>query len=503
MLMKMNQKRISMLALCLGITLAFSACQQSPEKEVVVGKETMQNQTSGAAGKTGDSNPTAAAPGALQETAYQKSFEPADNLRYVVDATVTSYDSSMPVFRAKPYEFTAEEVRTLTEYFFQGETAYENRSILTKEQIEKEILELTQWASDTEGLLACAGNEQEAQKMKENYEQRIQIWKTRYESAPETYQPDECDWEFHPEGYYFDEASVVIEDSSETVTIPEASCIRATATVGGHTLEMDAVNRTSATEPSHSFLLTRSWQDDVWNKGGTTGTEEEAIARAGECLKALGLDSRWMQKDCTRTPVYEGCREDLPESGYYYTITYLPIYNGYSLSDLPQPTDESKKEQYAMFYEYESLTITVADNEIIQFSWLNPLEITSVENAGATELSFDQIMERFGEQMELSYPIDWFRRAEADVQEAEIRISKIQRSLARIQIPDADMEFYLIPAWSFYGIVGTRDSGSTDLSFGTKSLDSEGNSVQTEPYVHAILAFNAMDGSVINIIQGY
>ena len=102
-----------------------------------------------------------------------------------------------------------------------------------------------------------------------------------------------------------------------------------------------------------------------------------------------------------------------------------------------------------------------------------------------------------------SYPIDWFRRAEADVQEAEIRISKIQRSLARIQIPDADMEFYLIPAWSFYGIVGTRDSGSTDLSFGTKSLDSEGNSVQTEPYVHAILAFNAMDGSVINIIQGY
>ena len=56
-----------MLALCLGITLAFSACQQSPEKEVVVGKETIQNQTSGAAGKTGDSNPTAAAPGALQE----------------------------------------------------------------------------------------------------------------------------------------------------------------------------------------------------------------------------------------------------------------------------------------------------------------------------------------------------------------------------------------------------------------------------------------------------
>ena len=117
-----------------------------------------------------------------------------------------------------------------------------------------------------------------------------------------------------------------------------------------------------------------------------------------------------------------------------------------------------------MFYEYESLTITVADNEIIQFSWSNPLEITSVENAGATELSFDQIMERFGEQMELSYPIDWFRQAQADVQEAEIQISKIQRNLARIQIPDADMEFYLIPAWSFYGIVAVSYTHLIHLS---------------------------------------
>ena len=79
---------------------------------------------------------------------------------------------------------------------------------MTKEQIEKRILDLTQWANDTEGLLACANNEEEARQMKEQYEKEIRIWEERYQTAPEKYQPKECDWQFYPETYFDEELEV-------------------------------------------------------------------------------------------------------------------------------------------------------------------------------------------------------------------------------------------------------------------------------------------------------
>ena len=41
--MKTKRKRNSLLALCLGLALVLSACQPSPDKEVVVGKDQIQD----------------------------------------------------------------------------------------------------------------------------------------------------------------------------------------------------------------------------------------------------------------------------------------------------------------------------------------------------------------------------------------------------------------------------------------------------------------------------
>ena len=108
--MKIKRKRSSLLALCLGITLALSACQPSPDKEVVVGKDQIQDLVSNTKeAETAAPKETAAfTEAAVKESTFQKTYEPAENLRYIVDATVKTYDSSMPVLRAKPHEFTSE-----------------------------------------------------------------------------------------------------------------------------------------------------------------------------------------------------------------------------------------------------------------------------------------------------------------------------------------------------------------------------------------------------------
>ena len=503
--MKTKRKRSSLLALCLGITLALSACQPSPDKEVVVGKDQIQDLVSNTKeAETAAPKETAAfTEAAIKESTFQKTYEPAENLRYIVDATVKTYDSSMPVLRAKPHEFTSEEVRSLAEYFFQGQTAYETRSVMTKEQIEKRILDLTQWANDTEGLLACANNEEEARQMKEQYEKEIRIWEERYQTAPEKYQPKECDWQFYPETYFDEELEVSEELYTDICEVDKNYYIKASATVNGREVQIEALNRTAGSYLGHSFSFGIPWSDSFWMNGGTTGTEEEAQAAAEQLLKDLGMSGQWKFQTCYRQDL---SRADQPDKkgGYTYNLRFLPVYENFPLSDLPYPSMEWDEERYAPFYNYEELEIIIADGEVVHVSWSSPLDVT-VENPAVAELSFDQIMERFGEQMEASYPLDWFQHGETcfKVHEAEIKITEIQRGFARILVPDATMEYYLIPAWSFYGVIGTRYDDQTKLSYGYDTTDDLGNTVHHEEKPVHRLTLNALDGSVVNTLLGY
>ena len=69
-----------------------------------------------------------------------------------------------------------------------------------------------------------------------------------------------------------------------------------------------------------------------------------------------------------------------------------------------------------------------------------------------------------------------------------IQVNRIEQELVRIKVPDNEKEFYLVPAWNFYGTINGQEA---EEEGGITSLDSP------------LLTLNAVDGTVINTYLGY
>lgn len=444
---------------------------------------------------TNSSNSTAApeqetGPRTAEESTFTARYTPEENLTFTVDATVTDYPGSMPVYLVQPHEFTPEETKDLADYFFQGNTAYESREIMTREEIEERILSLTQWANDTEGLLACANNEEEAQKMKEQYEKEIAIWEERYQTAPEDYVPPECDWQFHPATYFDDEIAVSEQLFPDDICqVDKDSFIKATAELEDGTGRIVARNHPDAAGYiAHSFSYQWTPADGSYKELGTTGTQEAAVDLAQTVLEDLGMADRWMLDSVQQTE-----SEDPQESGKYaFALSYLPAIEGVPVIPVPYAGVDWEEENYAPVYGMETLYFWIADGQLIRFTRDSPLDVLSTENQAVNELSFDQIMERFETQMAVTYPLSSFQAGgeSPHIEEVEMRVTQVRRGLVRVAIQDRPDTYYLLPAWTFYGFTGYRTNLQDQVDFGTGIPG-------VEPQADHLLTFNALDGTVI------
>ncbi len=496
-----RRSRLPVLALSLALTL--SACQPTPEQEIVAGKDGEQLESIIAAAPSGAEPSAAAACGdsgtrAAEETSYSARYTPEENVVFTVEATVTDYPGSMPVYRAQPHEFTSEEVRALADYFFEGNTAYETRQVMTRQEIEQRILDLTQWANDTEGLLACANNEEEAQEMKEQYEEEIALWEERYQTAPEDYTPPECDWQFHPATYFDEELDLLLQLDPDDVCVCRVDkdyYIKATAEMDDSKGEIEALNRTDSSYNAHSFHFRRKTSVGEYMDLGSTGTQEEAEALARSVLEDLGMADRWVLRAIERSE--PSLHSERAPEGYAFALWFQPVVDGIPLNDIPYLSVDWDSESYAPAYSEESLTMTIADGQVAFFDWVGPLDIVSTENAAVAELSFEEIMERFETQMAVTYPLSRYEYGgeSTHIVGMEMRITQICHGLARVNIPDDPDAYYLLPAWSFYGITGFQNNTQDSVDFGTGLPG-------VEPQPEHRLTLNALDGTVIGD-QGY
>ena len=123
----------------------------------------------------------------------------------------------------------------------------------------------------------------------------------------------------------------------------------------------------------------------------------------------------------------------------------------------------------------------------------SPMDLTAVETENASVLSFEEIMERFQQQMEVQYTEAYLAGGEEPEAEKSylIRVNRIEQELVRIKIPDNEKEFYLVPAWNFYGTVNGQEA------------EREGGEGGITAFETPLLTLNAVDGTVINTDLGY
>ena len=169
-----------------------------------------------------------------------------------------------------------------------------------------------------------------------------------------------------------------------------------------------------------------------------------------------------------------------------YELTYRRKVEGLPISVTPDAASSDGNG----FWNYEEVTVAVADQGVVFFTWDSPYETPTVTSYAQELISFQEATEIFAKMMMVTHQ----NRQEINQRNGlTIRehydIDRVRLDYVRIRDKDNLEEGTLIPVWNFWGVETDTDDMDADRTF---------NGVYTVQ-----LTVNALDGSVINIELGY
>ena len=146
---------------------------------------------------------------------------------------------------------------------------------------------------------------------------------------------------------------------------------------------------------------------------------------------------------------------------------------------------------------YETVCFTV-DRRGLQLCWESPLEIIDTVHTDPVLKPFSEILNTFESMMKIKFE-DVTNRMTDGTGRMDITIDTMQLGLVRVREKDGDgLTGLLVPAWIFYGnnrIIAEDGFTRYDYSDGSAS------SWNKEPF--PMLVINAVDGTIIDLSNGY
>ncbi len=453
------------LLLYMSAAILMTACQSSPEEDIVVNKNEGVLES---AIKDSSSQEVSDAP-----DTYQDEFtNDAGDVTVQIDAQVSTLDNAMPVIRVTPHEITGEEVKTWAEVLFDGQEAYEPNHTLTKNEIEAEILRYKQMAADKDRLIEEYGSESQAQSMIDDYNRKIADYESMYDTAPEAVERKTSDWNFHPYDYYDAEASIR-GGQADYESLKETSLLEAVSE--DRMLMLTAANRSASDYVMHHIMFYRLEEGKTDIPYADTSMED-AEKIADELIDTLGLGrDNWdlaLSADIS-----------ISDDAVQQRLIYTPVYE--EIPVIYGPTINTKSEDlYAANYEYTNLEINLYNGEIDSVWLFSPVDIVNIENEDVAVISFKEASNRFKTLAQTSYTADqWIDPEDPTFDDVQARIetTQIRQGLFRIKEKDNSGEFLIVPVWAFESNIYLNDiEWSSDICL-----------------------INAVDGSVIDASLGY
>lgn len=469
------KKTISIMAAVLAAAMFFTGCQATPEQPVVIGKDMEQMLE-----KAQDTNPpaeeqTLAEQYGIPEQLTEEWSGADGKLSIHVDAPITVPEAAMPVVRVKAEGFSQETATALFHYFMDGKTAMTYNPgppVMTKSDIEETILLYKQ-------LIADGTIEEQQMMTPEEAEEEIKRLEEEYKTAPTSAD------EHTPSAS--DGTMLLYEESySDGQTVIKEKVYKLSATAGEEHL---SVSRPAQDNGSLTGFFTYSTDDDLgrfYNGAPRVLPEdapenerpalspEEAGALCGGVFEAMGVsDVQLAQAYVTGTP-----------GDYAYILYYVRTVAGVPTA-LCTEVFGSSESGVSLPWNYEQIRFLVTDNGIEEISWGSPTVTGEVITENSKLLSWQEISEIVKTILFTVYePQTEFDSYDRKI---DVKISDIQLSLLRVRENNAQgRSGFYVPAWVFYGEEYVDDYPSV-----------------TGVDKHIVLALNAVDGSVIDLAQGY
>ena len=478
-----KMKRFNIFAGFLGLCLFLGGCQPTPETEAIIQKDDINAVV--AAHSATEHTDTGSVSlrellGAPQETSFEVTVEDGAMKITAQDVPVvvpeTSRAGSVTVRRA---EFSLDQVRKLTEIFFDGRTVYEQRP-RTKQDVMAAVARVQEEISGTDDEVQIR-----------ELENHIQVYMSGIDELPDA---DTLD--IKPMAYAWVDSESGEQIAGENKEGDISYFVGAANEELGSSLYLARYNETvysnqKAVERSELVTYKANSQDmdgslEQWEDAFSTNecaySQTEAVDLCLEFLSSGGIDTEALLV----SDVQPYIRVDNKSNKAFPGISGYNIYFSHGYEGMPQTRADNGiiyvsgdntsggTNEGAIPYQYESLKMTVDSSGITFVQWVSYMEVGDVLSENVTLKPYSEIAEIIRRQIAISY--ENYVYSDSYENGEPLRIHQIVLGLMRIQNKDDEDNYTLIPVWDVFA-------------------DETGNM--------SMMTVNAMDGSMISRESGY
>ncbi len=480
-----RKSRIRALLLTLAALLA--ACQPTPEEEPVVNKGD---------GALEEAIAAEALPPARYEAPETLRLDPfgTETFQVVVDAEVCVPDvERYPIVEVVLRTITADWARDMMYKMADGKTihTYQNEVPTTKEQIEGEITLLQQQLANPDAYLPAGADEQTRAAAEKEWRELLEAWETLYQEAPDTFEPREVDMS----DAAFRTASEfrgAVESGKQRETY-----LSVTAWYGGPGGNVEYNNLVDVGMPFHFDM-----DSDLTDLNDVTISAEEAVQIGLDFLAQLG------ETDFAPALIVAGyCDPEwgtdpipLEEWPQCYQIQFTRSVAGVPATYREEHYDgigADGRERYAPAYPQESIEMDIRDSGVTYMYWSTPSELGRTLNENVTLMPFEQVVERFCDQ--ILYSATPAVEETDSVIKKTLYIDRIELGMVRALQRGSVEEWVMVPAWTFFGRTVLQYAGPEPGGYPLN----ENNEYVSETPGYSYLILNAVDGSVYDPAVGY
>lgn len=491
----MKKAKVFPIMIMTAAALIFSACQPTPKKLVVQNKadDDLKNAIEQTAAPTEQINEQAQPTETVkpQIIVQDTSSNASNTVTVEIDAEViNNQPDNIPVAKIKPSSYTKDEILHMIEVFFGNTELYSRKS--TKEDYDYSILQKQYQMNDSEQLQAYADIREitDLSVAKENIQAAIDRAIESRSNAPE-----------EREIIDFDTAINSDRGLNLFVKTREGFLGNVRATI------MTAFN------DDNNYYMSRSLEDfeyidSEYDNQEFLDAKQMAVNMVADMkIGNVLFGDAYIAKDFFSTdsgPYWNG-RE-------YYVFCFDTMIGGSVVDNTrtwvtpPALVDMSGKDGYedvpAPHYDkviqYDRLEVWVEGDKIVQFKHRYPIEVTEIVNDNVA------IAVDYPEAIELAKQFAYaaFIDPRGNSVESKLDIYKIELVLVRIKEKDTGNDI-VVPVWNFCGawLRKVNPEHEIEISFADENgwLTTRG----VEGASDVLITVNALDGSIIDMFNGY
>lgn len=515
----MRRKLAMMLAITmLSAAAAVTGCAETPEDDLVAQKNNdrlIENAQKDPDGNSLEDTADQAPPDYTWSYANEEETVAVD-----VEAQVKLPEGdSIPMYRISSGEIPQSLVTAIYDYFYpEGNTWTMEGNDLTKARCEEFILDCRKRIADAEAGIDMEGRPQEEiDQVLEHLRSELEYWEETYETAPEEstlhkIPADGTLTDNQQDGVHYQ--SVYCQDDSSSLSVLSApsdsswgSSIQYSRTLVLNRGDPDKhLDETTMTYSGATGIPFRELSQEMVDSCPVTRSDAQEIADG--FFAAIGVDAGMQEVFGVQALTYADSGDDPDGYGESDTLTgwrfcYARQVDGIDLAVTSSQYVDG--DDTSLTWLYEQIYVIVGENGIEYLDWQYPLTLgeTVSENVGL--LSFDEAKEVFERMAPLVYEgyveeeMELMRDVEADGYQVSYKthVDRVQMTLMRVKDSGADRTGLLTPVWVFYG-------SETKCVHRLNEISNEWEDIEwTEDAPWIVLAVNAVDGSVIDILHGY